>query len=457
MPLDIRLTPATTRSGIPALATLAASLAIGVGAASGQVVELPAENRALTADLEELYRVGGAMATGWDAFGEVGGAAFDEDGNLYLYDGQVTRFYVVGPSGDLLHEFGSSGEGPGEIRIQTEFGVARDGRVVSRDMAHDAYQVFSPEGEFVRRVEMGGSGVMGGIAVEGNISIRVSGGPTSSLRLAPDGSYAVVSGSGSGLGVLSNLALAAAMQLAVTGDEPDDEADAGLSIERHALGGESVSVDTLVEPWMPPEEPVDVAMGGSGPGNRTISMVSPPPTAFEPSLHYDLLPDGRLVYSDSSTYEIKIVASDGTPSATWYRPLEPEPVTDRVRDAERERRIEEWNRRIEESEIPPQVRASVMGGSQRFENMRFWTEVPVVRGLRATWDGSVWVRLRGEEPSNDEGPIDILASDGSYLGTLPEGTAMPAAFGPDGLAAYLETDEFDVVSVVVRRLPPEVR
>ena len=29
---------------------------------------------------------------------------------------------------------------------------------------------------------------------------------------------------------------------------------------------------------------------------------------------------------------------------------------------------------------------------------------------------------------------------------------MPAAFGPDGLVAFIETDELDVRSVVVRRL-----
>ena len=33
---------------------------------------------------------------------------------------------------------------------------------------------------------------------------------------------------------------------------------------------------------------------------------------------------------------------------------------------------------------------------------------------------------------------------------------MPDAFGPDGLAAFIETDEFDVETVVVRRLPATV-
>ena len=36
-------------------------------------------------------------------------------------------------------------------------------------------------------------------------------------------------------------------------------------------------------------------------------------------------------------------------------------------------------------------------------------------------------------------------------------TEIPAAFGPDGLVAFWETDEFDIPSVVVRRLPGGLR
>ena len=38
-----------------------------------------------------------------------------------------------------------------------------------------------------------------------------------------------------------------------------------------------------------------------------------------------------------------------------------------------------------------------------------------------------------------------------------DATAMPSAFGPEGLVAFVERDELDVQTVVVRRLPPEVR
>ena len=52
----------------------------------------------------------------------------------------------------------------------------------------------------------------------------------------------------------------------------------------------------------------------------------------------------------------------------------------------------------------------------------------------------------------------MLTPDGRYIGTFAAGvTGMPDAFGPDGLAAFIERDEFDVTSVVVRRLPADVR
>ena len=77
--------------------------------------------------------------------------------------------------------------------------------------------------------------------------------------------------------------------------------------------------------------------------------------------------------------------------------------------------------------------------------------------LSTTWEGRIWVQRRGEEPGSP-GPIDVLTSDGRYVGTLAaDATTVPDAFGPNGMAAFIEFDEFDVARVVVRRLPTPVR
>jgi len=64
----------------------------------------------------------------------------------------------------------------------------------------------------------------------------------------------------------------------------------------------------------------------------------------------------------------------------------------------------------------------------------------------------------GPKAWHTPGPIDVVTADGRYVGTFAtEATALPDAFGPDGMAAFIELDEFDVASVVVRRLPAGVR
>lgn len=81
----------------------------------------------------------------------------------------------------------------------------------------------------------------------------------------------------------------------------------------------------------------------------------------------------------------------------------------------------------------------------------FADEVPVVLDLRTTWEGRIWVRRRAENLIGD-GPIDVLTTDGRYLGSYSSDTAMPAAFGPAGLLAFVERDELGVNMVVVKRV-----
>ncbi len=49
----------------------------------------------------------------------------------------------------------------------------------------------------------------------------------------------------------------------------------------------------------------------------------------------------------------------------------------------------------------------------------------MVRNLRTSWEETIWVLRRGEKPAAD-GPIDVLAADGGYLGTFAaDATAIP--------------------------------
>lgn len=96
----------------------------------------------------------------------------------------------------------------------------------------------------------------------------------------------------------------------------------------------------------------------------------------------------------------------------------------------------------------------------------YYHEIPVVDGVKVGWDRSVWVQRRNADHLLSAnvvgeyvpGPVDVLLVPGEYVGTFaPDELPMPLALGPDGLTAFLDLDALDVPTVVVRRLPAELR
>jgi len=370
-----------------------------------ELIELPAEDRLLDARFDEVYRIGSFDGDDWEIFGRLFGVGFDGSGHLYLMDDRDGRIVVVSQEGEFVREFGGIGDGPGEFAGNTisavGFTVLRDGRAVVFDPGHNVFAVFAPDGEFERSVRTPGASMQ---------LIR-------SLSAARDGQN-VITSSMTGVG---------------PGGRFNDPDPTSRPIIRLILSGDEAVRDTVVRAWRPPGDP----------------------DAFGPGLSAYALPDGGLVYTDSSAYAIKVASRAGELTRVLTRPFEPEPVTDRIRDEEIERQLEE-NEQQATSSDPFDV-ALAEFRREGIRNMEFYHEVPVVRHLRTGWEGTIWVRRRGEEPASD-GPIDLLAPDGRYIGTYAaDATAMPRAFGPDGLVAFVERDELDVPTVVVRRLPPEVR
>ena len=155
----LRSTPATQRA-LMAGALAAWPLLVGQPLAGQHVIELPAEDRILEAEFEEVYRVGSMDGEGWEVFGRVGGVGFGASGDLYVMDDQGGRIVVVSREGEFVREFGRIGDGPGEFAgnsiTAVGFTVLRDGRAVVFDPGHGAFQVFAPDGEFERSVRMPG-------------------------------------------------------------------------------------------------------------------------------------------------------------------------------------------------------------------------------------------------------------------------------------------------------------
>ena len=394
---------AVTTLSITVLAALAGPLA------AQEVIELPAEDRPLDADFEEIYRVGSLDGDGWDTFGSVSGVGFDGSGNLYILDTQAVRINVVDLQGNLVRQFIGEGQGPGEFGGDTapalKFTVLEDGRVIVYDLGRVGFTLFDADGEFERTVPFGGAQT----------------------------NYAMIGGIQTYPGIDRVLSTTEINYLRRTRPSPDEEASEPLF--RHVLSydltGDQVRIDSVAAGWRP----------------------SGDPEGFRPLLTAGVLPGGTVVYTDSSSYAIKFAEPDGRLTRVLTRPFQPSPVTNRIRTAEIERRLED----LGDVRGDPLRQRMIEFRRGQIEAMEFFDEIPVVVGLRTSWEGTIWVRHRGD--GGTEGSrIDLISSDGRYLGTFPSGsTPIPSAFGPNGLVAFVERDDLDVPYVAVKRLPEGLR
>lgn len=412
-----------------------------------EVIEVTGQDHHIAPSFEELYRIGVLDGESWELLSRVKRVGFDARGNLYIFDDGGSRLFpklrilVFAADGAFVREFGTQGEGPGEFRKPSTYAVLRDGTTVVGDDALRAYHVFDESGNFVRMVRKGdveSSSDGGEATVVGLVTMPIHADPRG-------GAVYTITGEATFTGL-------------------SQQTRYNLrTIERHGLEGEDARIQTVVEAWKPPRTMPEELF--------RISL----PRTLEPQLLMGLLPDGAIVYSDSSAYALNVVVADGSGTVrTITRPFRPRPVTSRI---EREYKRKKEQLEAEGKGLPGRTRLTAsleshgegvgsnpalvdatFGMANEFSKIQpFYSEIPVLMKMRTTWEGRIWV-MRQHEELLEEGPIDVLNSDGEYVGTYSAGTtAMPSAFGPRGLAAFIEIDEQDVRSVVVRRLPIDVR
>ena len=388
---------AATKSGLFGAVVVACSICLtGVSALEAQeVIELPAEDRVLSADFEELSRVGSLLGDEWDTFGQIADVDFDGSGNLYILDGQVARITVVDLQGNLVHQVGRVGEGPGEFsgaRNVWALTVCSDQSVAVYDASRRAFVLFGADGEFERGIRLGGPSFVSipGLQCEAVSQSVVSTGEVQYLDFAP-----------------------------LT--EPSFR-----YVMRYGLSGENAVVDTVAAGWKPPGGGFD----------------------FVPVFRVGVLPDGGVAFTDSSTYAIKVTGPDGGSTRILTRPIRPAPLTGKLK-AEY---VEQQLKGIQELGGP----AADFRRTQ-LESIEHFDEIPLIRDLRTSPEGTIWIR-RGSDELGADGPIDLITADGRYLGTFAAvTTGLPSAFGPDGLVAFVETNDLGVPTVVVKRLPRGLR
>lgn len=389
----------------------------------------------LDVGVEELYRVGSREGGSWDAFTRVTSLAFGDDGRLHILDPQQRRIHVVDESGTHLLSFGVAGDGPGELRNAVGVQVLADGRIVVADNGHQAFLVFGPDGDFRRSHRYDADGALPG------------------SRLQRYGADAV-------------MAHAQGFRFEATPGGGPPTLPTSTPVYRWSLDAPDAegARERVLDAWRPEREPPR-SQGGAGGMAGAVMRVSVS-RALEPGVHFATLPDGRLALADSSAYQIRIYSAEGEsgpPPEVVGREIHPIPVGPEEQEAEKARRLAAL-----EAGGGPQIQMVTQGpggaGPQvvpqeqiqemlrtQTEELTFWHEIPVVTRLAADAEGRLWVERSAG--IGEDGPIDLLSADGDYLGTLPAGgLRTPMAFGPGGLAAWVELDDLEVPFVRVGRL-----
>ena len=353
------------------------------------------------------------------------------------------------------------GDGPGELRRVGHMVARPEGGAVVLDEGHRAYLLFGADGSFERAVRFADSGDSETASADMVRHAREAG-----ALFLTRGNPVVRVSEGEASGSLGDRTI-----YRVSLDE-----------------GEEATTAPFAEGWEPrPERQVNMEAADL---SDVFDALPDAYVHFSPGLPFDIVPGGGVAYSDSSAYEVRIRTAGGPPRVVG-RPLHPRPVTKQLQDRARARAVELLDSSAVEPVVPSGLGDGVpeafrkrlaammeeMAGGMRdmVENASFMPEVPLVRDLRTTWEGAVWVERWGSDPmaqidlpaggSDDrdreeaeEGWIDVLTPGGEYVGTFSlEQTPMPAAFGPGGLVAFVETDELDIPTIVVKRLPAAVR
>lgn len=408
------------------LAALAASLLAAPAAHAQQTVRLPEEDRALALRPTPVYAIGSAEGREWEMFSRVDQVAFDRADNLYVLDGGASRVLVFDRAGKFVRQFGKKGGGPGEFQAPLGMTVLADGSVAVADLAARSYSLFGADGRYQRSAAFLDDYMpmaVGG----GGIAAHPRGGVVTAVRQAPP------------------MTMDGTMRRQTLQSTP-------IVWQSFAAGAKPVRL------FDAPTE-INTQTQGSAPREgqqRMMIRMSTP--MFSPRVNWGVLPAGEVVVSHTPGYTLKVMR-DGQPVRYIQKPVRERRVTEADRERARERRREQMRSGEGVRTIsvgpggggPPPRSNSPQMIEEQIRSMEFAETIPAIQNLRVDRAGRIWVERTGEV-WGDPGPIDLIAPDGRYLGTVA-GQKLPAAFSASGRAAYVEKDDLGVERVVVRQLP----
>jgi hypothetical protein len=398
-----------------------------------QTVPLPERDKVLPEKVPAVYSVGREDGEDWEIFSGVRAAAFDARDNLYLLDANNFRVLVFDVNGKFVRRIARQGAGPGELMVPTGMTVMSDGAIVVSDGGRHAYSLFRSDGAFLRNVPYpDGEGVGGRPGVAATTDMWMDG-----LHPHPRGGVVVL------ISPLRNPGRALG--------QPTGERKVFVRwVDLAASAQPSVDLYTFTLPSITPR--VQPLAGGG-------ASVTMQPTFWTPAYSFELLSNGGLVVADEAEYRVRLLNAAGKVERILERPIAPRKGT--VRDKEvfiKERRekalqaggMQRTRTGTEAAAAAPSPTA-LASTEEMMRNATWLDVIPVLRRVSADPQGRIWV-ARTPVDFGARGPVDLLKTDGTYIGTLPN-AMLPAAVSKSGRAAFIELDDLGVERVVVRQLP----
>jgi hypothetical protein len=383
-------------------------------------VQLPARDKVLAEKPAVVFTVGKEDGQAWEVLSGVRWVAFDASDNLYVLDGNNFRVLVFDANGKFVRSISRKGEGPGELMAPTGMTVISDGTLVVSDGGRRAYSLFKSDGTFLRNVLYGENEGVGG---------RMEGLHSHPRR-----------------GIVAQIFQRNVRQPDSPAAPIPERKSPVRWLDFAATGAPPILYEFTVPSITPRVEPA----------GRGVSITTMLPN-WTPSQTFGVLPAGGVVISDEAGYRVKVVSPAGKVERIIERPIAPRRGTQKDKDTFVKREAESLalNRGASSRTGPNGAAGSPGLSNVRLEEMLSktpWLDViPVLRRVSADPQGRIWV-ARTPEDFGVYGPVDILRSDGTYIGTI--NTAVPpAAVSKTGRAAFIERDELGVERVTVKRLP----
>lgn len=351
--------------------TVSCLAAYGQGGAQ-EVVRLPALDRAIETRFEEVFRVGGQSASEWDVLSDVTSLGFDQRGLLFIGDmvpGSGLRVVVVKSDGTLEQMFGRAGQGPGEFVGAVEIVVLENGRVAVPDLGRDMIHVFGSNGHLESmhpfpKLEEGGGRTQRRAGRNLLVSDRAGG----VLWWVSE--------------VLEVNVSEATRTMTMT------QKEGPRRVFRLRFEDEQFQRRDVFEGWTPEGARIGRTMSMTG-EDLEVGMEAGESPALLPKFLFTALRDGGLAWSDSSGYAIRVADRSGRVQSVLTRHPNERPVTDGVEHDYRAR----LRKRLE-GEMDPEISELQ---HRRIEALGFYPEVPQVDGLRATWEGTLWILRTPED------------------------------------------------------------